>query len=648
VAGVAGLLLTRVFVDFDKVRIKLIQHATTPSDRSVRVVTDALDALVALQQPSALIAKIDNPGPKDDEFTITVDGRIACRPRVSAGASRRADCVVTQWTSSDGFHEIAIDGPAGAWTVSYLEAATHYGNTGEPSHLIILPRESSYYVRPSSAATALLCLVVAATMLFASPAVFPAWAIWCHRALSGIILVAISAVVASPWMSRYRVVLSLRTLWWWLAVLGAPYVWTACRFVAATHALPGKKSARFAQSAIVASGVLAVFWIVMTVRLHDTYQGNYSGFLQISRRLFEANPALSTREDLRPGVLLLDNGGYDGQFMYYTAFDPLMRAFRHNPARYRDVVDAVPYRFGRIGFGLLTRVLSGGRAPLYPATMMWLILFSLLALSFLLGTMAQREQITPLVGALVVLVPGFWQSMQAALPEPVAAAALVGGIAAAARARPGLAGILFAVSLLVRETGVVMVCCAVGAMALSGRWRTAFLVGFLAVGPVLAWRVYVGWTLLPDWGLKGFWDQPADLGWPFAGFGHLWQVIRSGDYFGGNAYMARAGISYPLLLVAALGVASALALTAPSAVNVAVLCYAIIAVSLNFDMIWVHVGNGQRGTYEVFLILALSVMDIRRWSRTLQFAVALLWCAAGAYVFWGAFDAQDIRAALFW
>jgi hypothetical protein len=493
-----------------------------------------------------------------------------------------------------------------------------------------------------------VCLVLVAAILFVSPAVFPKWATWCHRAAAGIILLALSAVIASPWVSQYRVVVSLRTLSLWLMVLGSPYVWTALRWLATTQASPARKTAQFARSAIVALGVLAVFWIVMSARLHDAYHGNYSGFVQISRRMFEANPALSTRDDLRPSVLLLDNGGYDGQFMYYTAFDPLMRAFRDNPTRYRDVVDAVPYRFGRIGFGLLTRVLSGGRAPFYPATMMWLILFSLLTLSFVLATMARSVHVTPLVGALVVLVPGFWQSMQAALPEPVAAAALVGGIAAAARARPVLAGILFAVSLLIRETGVVMVCCAVGAMALSGKWRTALFVGSLALGPVLAWRVYVGWTLFPDWGLKGFWDQPADLGWPFAGFGHLWQAIGSGDYFGGNAYMARAGIAYPLLLVAALGVASALALTAPSAVNVAALCYALIAVSLNFGMIWVHVGNGQRGTYEVFLALALSVMDIRHWSRPLRFAVILLWCAAGAYVFWGAFDAQDIRAALFW
>src|SRR5216684_2850626 len=74
-----GLLLTRVFVEFEKVRIKLIQHATAPSDRSVRVMTDTLDALVALQQPSALIAKLENQSPKDDEFAITVDGRTICR-----------------------------------------------------------------------------------------------------------------------------------------------------------------------------------------------------------------------------------------------------------------------------------------------------------------------------------------------------------------------------------------------------------------------------------------------------------------------------------------------------------------------------------------------------------------------------------------
>jgi hypothetical protein len=64
-------------------------------------------------------------------------------------------------------------------------------------------------------------------------------------------------------------------------------------------------------------------------------------------------------------------------------------------------------------------------------------------------------------------------------------------------------------------------------------------------------------------------------------------------------------------------------------------------------MIWVHVGNGQRGTYELFLMLTLSTLAIRSYRRHLQVPIVLFWCAAGGYTFFGAFDAELIRAAVF-
>jgi hypothetical protein len=110
--------------------------------------------------------------------------------------------------------------------------------------------------------------------------------------------------------------------------------------------------------------------------------------------------------------------------------------------------------------------------------------------------------------------------------------------------------------------------------------------------------------------------------------------------------MARAGVTYPLLLTGGLLLAAALAIAAPSAVNVAAVCYALIAVSLNYTMIWEHVGNGQRGTYELFVALALSVLAIRTYPPALRVALVLFWCAAAAYILYGAYDAEYIRAAL--
>jgi hypothetical protein len=154
--------------------------------------------------------------------------------------------------------------------------------------------------------------------------------------------------------------------------------------------------------------------------------------------------------------------------------------------------------------------------------------------------------------------------------------------------------------------------------------------------------------MLPVSGLNGFLDHPPILGWPFAGFPELWQLIGSGNYYGGDVNMARAGITYPLLLTGALGVSVLMTWTAPAPAVVAAVCYGLLAVSMNFDWVWEHMANGQRTTYELFLLLALSVTGLRRWSREVQIALLLLWCAAGAYVFWGAFDAGVVRSALLW
>jgi len=633
----------------DRIRAKLVETRVAPSERTVRIETGDVGALVAIAQPVALIARLTNNSTAEQRLTVSVDETPVCNPRLSAGDSSRVNCTVSSWTPMRDQHTIVIDGPALEWSLEYLEVATHFGNTTGASNLVILPRGSTYGTPPSLSEIAVVSLALLGTILFVPRAELPRWARVIHRALSVIVLLALVAVVVSPWLSQFRVVLSVGTMSLWLGILCLPQVWTGCCWLCAPRGPRLTKMAKATRSAVIAFLVFWAFWMLTSRDLRELYGGNYSGFLMISHRLFEANPLLNTRDDIRQSLILLENAGYDGQFMYCMAYDPWMRAFRNDPARYRSVVDTVPYRYGRIGFSALTHLFSLGRWERYPATMMWLLLLSLAGSAYVLATMAQAKQLTPMVGALIALVPGFWQSIQGGLPEPLAAASLTAGALVANSGGWLLAGILFALSLLVRETGVVFVVVFAVAAALSGRRRDAVTFVLVALVPMIVWRTYVGWTILADWGVGGFLDHPRDLGWPFAGFADLWSVIRNGGDHGhslGAAAMARAGVTYPLLLTGGLLVATALATAAPSAVNVAAVCYALIAVSLNYTMIWKHVGNGQRGTYELFVALALSVVAIRTYPRALRVGLVLFWCATAAYVFFGAFDAEHIRAAL--
>jgi Gpi18-like mannosyltransferase len=214
------------------------------------------------------------------------------------------------------------------------------------------------------------------------------------------------------------------------------------------------------------------------------------------------------------------------------------------------------------------------------------------------------------------------------------------------RGSPLPAALLFALSLLVRETGVVAIGCVLIAMTWSGRRPEAILVALLAGCVLLTWRLYVAWILFPDWGLDGLWFHPPDFAWPFAGVRDLWQHIAHGQYYSGVPELSRAGIAYPVVLIGGLVLAAILAVTVRTPTSVAALIYAILAICLNFGWIWVHVGNGQRGTYELFLMLALSCVSIRTLPRFLQRGLTMFWLCAAAYVFLLAFDAAYVRSAL--
>ena len=637
-------LFTRGFIDFDRLRLKLVQSATAATQGSVRLTSDQLDGLTGLHQPLALIAQIDNPTHADHDFTLSVDGAPVCRPHVGAGTTRRVDCVATAWAAGSA-HEIRFDGPPDGWALTYLEIATHHGNTSGPFFFVILPRDSAHYTPVSPAFSLLAALAIGALFLLIDPAPFARWLALTHRALSFVVAATLAVIAAAPWVSHYRVIVWSWTVIAFLVVLALPQAWTATRWLFGRHASAAGRWVDASRRFIVAAIVAGIFATAMHVRLAEAYDGNYSGFLTVSRSSFDVNPLVNARPDIRDSLRLAENG-YDGQFMYYMTFDPLLRTFRGDPAQYGFVVDNVPYRFGRIGFSLLTRIIAGDRWQQYPATMIAVILASVFAAAFALAALAEQAGLSPAVGALILIVPGFWRSLFGGLPEPLAVALLLAGVFFCARSQWIVAGACFAGSLLVRETGSVIVLAIAGSTAMAGRRRDAVTLLLVSLVPVALWRIYVGWSLLPAWGISGFFGRAPVIGWPFGGIADLWSAIHQGRYFPGSPSMARAGIAYPILLIGASVLAAALAISTPGAIAIAATVYALLALCLNFEMTWVDVGNAERTTYELFVVLALTTLQIRSYPRPLRVALAVLWCAAGLYFLYGAYDADFLRTTL--
>ena len=79
---------------------------------------------------------------------------------------------------------------------------------------------------------------------------------------------------------------------------------------------------------------------------------------------------------------------------------------------------------------------------------------------------------------------------------------------------------------------------------------------------------------------------------------------------------------------------------------VALIVYALISLSYTYPQVWGHVGNGQRVSYELFVVLALASLGMHRFPRHLKAGVAICWAGAVVFILYGAHDAFAIRDGL--
>jgi hypothetical protein len=638
------VLATRVAVSFEPWRLKIVQTPVVPISGNVTVDAISTPGSADLEPPLAIIARIRNDSRTSERVDIQIDGALVCRPTVPGVASRRVDCTLSNRWAGTGHHTVIVASSIPAWTLESLEVATHHGATR--SHdLVILPALSHRYGRANYIWIGLAWLVLTALLLV--PASLPRRGFRAlYRIGMAVVVLFLALVFASRFVSPYVILLSPPGFLGCTGLLVAPHLWTVYRTASRRAQETGWSHVASAASALLFT--LAAFGSILAGRLVDSYHGNYSGFLHISRETFDRNPILNDRDDVRRSLILEDaSGGYDGQFSYYEVYDPFLRRFSDRPSQYRAFIDAPPYRFGRIGYSLLAKAFSADRWQWYPSTMVWLVFLSVVACGILLGLMAVDAGLTPALGALVVLVPGFWQSLQFGLPEPIAAATLLGGYLCASRRWWFGGAMLFALSLLIRETGILFVLSVAVTAFVSERPRDIAWFLLLSLGAVCLWRLYVGWMLFSDWGAEAFLFNPHDFGLPFGGIIKLWSTIAQGQYYPAVSDLSRAGIWYPVLLVAAATLAAVAAVAVPSAASIAAVCYAVIALSFNFDSMWVQVGNAQRGTFELFVMLALVSLKLHSFGRVARWMLTVFWAFTAAYVFFGAFDAFYIRSELF-
>jgi hypothetical protein len=227
--------------------------------------------------------------------------------------------------------------------------------------------------------------------------------------------------------------------------------------------------------------------------------------------------------------------GYDGQFAYQIALRPLSAA---------PYLDAPAYRYQRILYPILARLLAMGRPELIP----WaLIVINVAAIGF--GTWATERLLVDLdASRWYALVYGLYGAqllgLRADLNEPLAQALVMWAMLAWARERRWLAVVAFGLAALAKETALVFLA-AYMLYALQRRaWRWTVALGMGTI-PFVAYQFLLGaWLGEFGVGSGGAGATPFSL-LPLGG----WLEIAGANF---NAFLLISLIVVPLSVLPAI------------------------------------------------------------------------------------------------
>jgi hypothetical protein len=657
------LLWTGVF-DVQPVRVNLARGVAATSGR----VTLPLPVGRVPAARLVTVLRVTNRSAAPVHVTAAVDGVEIARATIKPGALDRIDAEWPRPVEASSESTLQLTGDQADWNVD-AELANVFGSSRGLLNLVVVPTGQSVPGPSPWAALVFVALAVLAwprraSGLPAAPGARGprpcAWRTWTWR-LAAVLFVAVFVLTAAaPLVSRYRVGLSSRTFVLGLLVLLGPAAWLRARQSSVAPRVRDWAARPLVAVALMSLVAVSAYTSAAAFTV-GTFGGNVTGALHMARAIVDRAPFLQERPDLTQDLIVNDDG-YDGQFMFLLAFDPFLQRFADTPARYREFVDLPPYRYGRIGFPVLTRAVSGGRPELFACVMLGLIVVAHLGLAAMFGLLAAQHGLSPWTGLVYLAIPGFASSLTFALPESLAALGLVTGVYGWTAGRPWLAALGFGASLLVRETGAVLVV-SLAAVSLANfrssasrpEWRRSIAALALALVPLALWRVYVGVRLFPDFGWSALQPSPGIIGAPFAGIVAVWAAAMTGTH---AASERTAAMAYPLLLIAGLAIALVALKRRRDGIALAACAYGALAMLLNYSAGWSHVPSTERTTYELPLCLALvwcttrasvaqhaagdAVADARRW----RLVLGAFFAALATYTLFASPEAFVARAAL--
>ncbi len=263
---------------------------------------------------------------------------------------------------------------------------------------------------------------------------------------------------------------------------------------------------RVSQSPWFVAALVLLVYGAMLVAFFRT--GNDARYFIVIGRNFVVQSSASTSIRIDPHFRYGPNPvGYDGQFCYYIALDPVH-------ARY--YIDLPAYRYQRILYPILARLLALGQAGLIPYTLLLINWLALAGGTLAIAAWLKRKGCSPYFALLFGFYDGLFVSFTRDLTEPLSYALVALAIylfTFGGRRRVLWAGVVFGLSALARETGAIFaVVYGLGLMLEGGfpstirawreriasRWRPVTLLLVTALVPLVLYKAFLAvWLRAP-------------------------------------------------------------------------------------------------------------------------------------------------------
>jgi hypothetical protein len=199
--------------------------------------------------------------------------------------------------------------------------------------------------------------------------------------------------------------------------------------------------------------------------------------------------------DLLPSGAILDQGdGYDGQFFFYIAQDPLLTGkVAHRDDESSPHIDAMAYRYQRILLPAIGWLTSWGDPDVLQWTLPLINLLAILGAGFLLARFLAERGRSPWLSLVYMVSIGVLSGFVSDVSDPLAASLFLAGVIWWVDRRTALAVAALTACLLARETYLIPVAVVAGLeLARRRRDAAAWVIPFAVWG---AWQLYLGVVL---------------------------------------------------------------------------------------------------------------------------------------------------------